>query len=956
MKKVICFILAFLFLMSAAVVFAEDEITGFWGTNSWTLKGDTLYMHFDGETKVPGYIPVNAYWKANILAKGYEDRVKRIVFEEGLVEIAECRVGLSELEEIVIPKTVVSMPIWRDLTYVVDENNAVYSSEGGALFNKDKTAILACPVDQSDGQYTVPESVQVIEEYAFKRCKFNEVVLGQNVTEIKEYAFDSSDITRLNLPPSCKTIGEKAFFSCKKLEYLNLGQVEEIGEGAFQSTGLKEVVIPKSVKSLKSAFFDCRELSRVEIENGVAKIDAYAFNSCIRLSQVILPESVTEIGERAFSNTALTLENGALYVGDFLVFHKGEGEFVIKESVKAIVEGAFEDSLVSRIVLPEGIKVLNRDVFSGAEKLEAVVLPESLERIEAYAFNRCPLLKGVNIGKNVSFIDNTAFEFKLTALERIDVSEENLIYSSIDGVLFNKDKTELIRYPEGKKDAEYIVPESVERIHEGAFNENISLKKVVLSTQVTKIEKSTFSGCESLEEVVIGETTEIGESAFSECGKLKRLDFSNIASIGASAFYRAGIEEAVFGDALISIEGRAFYECRSLRRVEMGNKIKTIGPNAFGFCSVMEKVYIPDSVESVGDYAYQGCGMIKDVYIGSGEMGVYLFFNDIAIEKAILGDKVKNVSKYMFVGCKALKELYIGDGAEGSIEIGALDNCYKLEKLTIGKSITGIDGSLYSFSSLKEIVLSPENEHLALCEGSLFTKDMTKLIKYVGDEENENYNMPYGVKIIGRQAFSGAFTLKEINLPDTIEIIEAQAFWDCDSLTEIVIPKSLKEFGSMPFNGSSVEYLYYAGTKEEWIKIPVPGANGLSLVGKRIIQFDYVPINVIVNNSEVDFKTYGQRPYIKNGRTFVPLRTIGEAFGATLTWIDETKTAVIAKDETEVKISIGENKLYKNGEMVKIDAPAEITYERTMVPLRAIGEAFGCTVEWNDEDKTVYIS
>ncbi len=96
-------------------------------------------------------------------------------------------------------------------------------------------------------------------------------------------------------------------------------------------------------------------------------------------------------------------------------------------------------------------------------------------------------------------------------------------------------------------------------------------------------------------------------------------------------------------------------------------------------------------------------------------------------------------------------------------------------------------------------------------------------------------------------------------------------------------------------------------------------------------------------------------PYIKNGRTMVPMRAIFEALGALVTWDNETKTAVAVRGGVEIKITIGENVLYKNGEEINLDAPAEITNDRTMVPVRAIGEAFSYIVEWDNETKEVKI-
>ncbi|MBQ8002962.1 MAG: hypothetical protein IJ297_05925, partial [Clostridia bacterium] len=105
----------------------------------------------------------------------------------------------------------------------------------------------------------------------------------------------------------------------------------------------------------------------------------------------------------------------------------------------------------------------------------------------------------------------------------------------------------------------------------------------------------------------------------------------------------------------------------------------------------------------------------------------------------------------------------------------------------------------------------------------------------------------------------------------------------------------------------------------------------------------------------VDSVVMDVQPYIKNGRTMVPMRAIFERLGARLSWDDTTKTAIATRGDTQIKITIGENVLYKNGEAIELDATAEITNDRTMVPVRAISEAFGCTVTWDDEMRTVLI-
>ena len=113
-------------------------------------------------------------------------------------------------------------------------------------------------------------------------------------------------------------------------------------------------------------------------------------------------------------------------------------------------------------------------------------------------------------------------------------------------------------------------------------------------------------------------------------------------------------------------------------------------------------------------------------------------------------------------------------------------------------------------------------------------------------------------------------------------------------------------------------------------------------------------ISVVINDKPVEFGDVA--PQIIEGRTMVPLRAIFEALNATVEWDDVTKTVKSAKDDTTISFTIGENKLIKNGEEKTLDVPAQIVDSRTLVPVRAISEAFDCNVEWEDSAKTVKIT
>ncbi len=114
--------------------------------------------------------------------------------------------------------------------------------------------------------------------------------------------------------------------------------------------------------------------------------------------------------------------------------------------------------------------------------------------------------------------------------------------------------------------------------------------------------------------------------------------------------------------------------------------------------------------------------------------------------------------------------------------------------------------------------------------------------------------------------------------------------------------------------------------------------------------------NIITVNLDGSPINFDQPPIIQNDRTLVPLRAIFEALGAKVDWDDATQTVTSTKGATTIKITIGDNKLYKNDSAITLDVPAQIVNDRTLVPVRAISEAFGCKVDWVDETQTVLIN
>lgn len=172
-------------------------------------------------------------------------------------------------------------------------------------------------------------------------------------------------------------------------------------------------------------------------------------------------------------------------------------------------------SSIKRIVLEEGITGIEGEwTFAGLENLQSVKFPESITVIGYEAFMNCPALTSVTIPASVEEIGSRAFGL-CDSLISINVDEENPYYSSIDGVLCNKEKNKLIQFPIGKSNTAYTIPDSITSIESVAFECNKNLTSIIIPDTVKSIGGYAFEGCENLAEISIADSvTEIGMSAF----------------------------------------------------------------------------------------------------------------------------------------------------------------------------------------------------------------------------------------------------------------------------------------------------------------------------------------------------------------------------------------------------------------------------------------------------------
>jgi len=288
--------------------------------------------------------------------------------------------------------------------------------------------------------------------------------------------------------------------------------------------------------------------------------------------------------------------------------------------------------------------------FAYSHSLTSVIIPGSVTNIGWEAFAYCTSLTNVTIPSSVTTIETGAFT-DCSSLNAITVDPLSSSYSSVDGVLFNKDQTVLIEFPGGQAGT-YTIPSSVTSIGDQAFMYCWGLTGVSIPNTVTSIGNGVFAACEGLASVTIpNSVTNIGGGAFSDCTSLTAItvdplnpayssvdgvlfnksqttiiacpggkagDYtipSSVSTIGDGAFESCGrLTSLTIPNSITTIAESAVAYCTSLTNITIANSVTNIANGAFMACSSLTSVTIPNSVTSIGASAFLGCSALEEVY------------------------------------------------------------------------------------------------------------------------------------------------------------------------------------------------------------------------------------------------------------------------------------------------------------------------------------------------------
>lgn len=380
------------------------------------------------------------------------------------------------------------------------------------------------------------------------------------------------------------------------------------------------------------------------------------------------------------------------------------------------------DNEIKEIVISEGITTIGSEAFCGCDSLIRVSLPTTLTTIKDGAFWNCTSLETITLPQNVEKLDYYKAECRVfdgcSSLKEILVHEDNPYFTSCDGFLYNKSKTELIRCPEAFAGA-YNIPEGTVKIARGAFGYCNSLTSVRIPATVKELGECVFWGCTSLQEADLRALTcEFPTDIFEGCTKLERITLSEnypyykqdaqgalyapdmsglvfcckgfsgnfavpygVKEIGDCAFEGCvGLKSAVLPETVERIGYSAFKDCSTLERVTIPNGVKLIDSYAFELCSALESVKIPGTVEAIEAGAFRYCTALRSISMDYGVkvIGYDAFEHCESITTVAIPNSVTLLDEKAFEGCHSLTSVILPGNSLEEIGINIFLDCESL--------------------------------------------------------------------------------------------------------------------------------------------------------------------------------------------------------------------------------------------------------------------------------------
>ena len=549
--------------------------------------------------------------------------------------------------------------------YVIEDGASIVRTEDGTLLAGGGKVLVSLPRDFKGTSYTVPDGVETISDYLFyKNTTIMSVTLPASLKKIGTAAFQGcTKLTSIALPDGFTTLGEHAFDGCSGLKTVTFGQsLTSVPAYAFSNcSALTAVDLPATVETVGDyAFRGCAKATALSLKEGLTSIGANAFYGWKALKAITIPQSVTSLGGSAFydCNAAASIDCGSLTVIPERAFYNAKAVKTVKlsDNVTSIGERAFYScSLLETINWPSQLKTIGRQAFYYARKLQnldfsgtqlesignsafyqpyearTLAFPGTLQSIDSKAFaylnyNKTAYVTEVNIPASVTSLAKDAF-YLASDLKNIVVDANNPVYASSNGVVMLKDTGDIYIWPQGNETTEFTLPATMTEIPDKMFQNNTSLKKVIVPASVTKVGSYAFSSSK-IEEIYFEDSANgltVGTFAFYNCPNLTSLRLPyGLTSIGANAISKTGLETIVIPDTVTEMGGSALAYNDNLKNVTLSKSMTAVPSRGFVGCESLTELTLPASIQDCGvtdtSVAFNDCTSLQNIYVADGSL------------------------------------------------------------------------------------------------------------------------------------------------------------------------------------------------------------------------------------------------------------------------------------------------------------------------------------------------
>ena len=549
--------------------------------------------------------------------------------------------------------------------YVIEDGASLQRTEDGTLLAGGGKVLVSLPQDFKGTSYTAPDGVETISDYLFyKNTTITSVTLPDSLKKIGTAAFQGcTKLTSITLPDGFTTLGEHAFDGCSGLKTVTFGQsLTSVPAYAFSNcSALTAVDLPATVETVGDyAFRGCAKATALSLKEGLTSIGANAFYGWKALKAITIPQSVTTLGGSAFydCNAAASIDCGSLTVIPDRAFYNAKAVKTVKlsDNVTSIGERAFYNCMVLETInWPSQLKTIGKQAFYYARKLQnldfsgtqlesignsafyqpyearTLAFPDTLQSIDSKAFaylnyNKTAYITEISIPASVTSLAKDAF-YLASGLKKINVADGNAAYVSSNGIVMLKDTGEIYIWPQGNETTEFTLPSTMTEIPDKMFQNNTSLKKVVVPASVTKVGTYAFSSSR-IEEIYFEDSANgltVGTFAFYNCPNLTSLRLPyGLTSIGANAISKTGLETIVIPDTVTEMGGSALAYNEALKNVTLSKSLTAVPSRGFVGCEALTELTLPASIQDCGVSntvnAFTDCVNLQNIFVADGSL------------------------------------------------------------------------------------------------------------------------------------------------------------------------------------------------------------------------------------------------------------------------------------------------------------------------------------------------